>query len=339
MGRSAWQEFETSARRIEKAISAGSMCARPDAHFTMTQRPLDERGWQGIVRGIDGLRRRASAEENAARRRMAEAGEKPIPTTLLLAAFESPARWDDPGSALEDDRWQVVDDPTPSGPSGLSQAARAEILASPIRMDVMAQAAKGPTSPAAFAQRRGGIAVEEAVHHFEALQRHGWLRQVEEAGAMASPSRSQRLYRVGRALVVSTEEWSTLSSSERAVIVAKTFEECFEQVREALEAGTFEAREDRRYDCPTIHLDRQGWVRVIAMIDTLFEFVVGECMRAKARLATSGEDPFLATCVLMAFESPGGPRKPPRPLGHLQLQSRPAGYRPVTSRPTLRTLK
>jgi hypothetical protein len=323
MDTSAWQDVEASVRRIEKAISAGSMCARSDGHFTWTQRPLDQQGWQRIVRGIDRLRRRASAEETAARLRMAEAGEKPIPTTLLLAAFESPAGWDDPGSALEDDRWQVVDDPTPSGPSGLSQAGRAKVLASPIRMEIMEQVAQEPKSPAVFAQRRGGIAVEEAVHHFETLHRNGWLRQVARAEVSASAaSREHRLYRVDRALLFSTEEWSLLPASIRAVITTKNFESCFEQVREALEAGTFEAREDRRYDCPTIHLDRQGWVKVIAMIDTLFGFIIGEYMRAKARLATSSEEPFLATCVLMAFESPGGPRKPPRHLGH--LQGRPA---------------
>lgn len=337
MGTSAWQDVETSARRIEKAIAAGSMGARSDEHFTWTQRPLDERGWQRIVASIDRLCRRASAEGIAAGRRMAESGEAPVPTTLLLAAFESPNRWDDPGSALEDGRWRAVADPAPSRSKGLSPAARAEVLAAPIRMDIMAWVAKVPASPAAFARQRGGIAAEEAVHHFEALHRYGWLRQVEEAGATARPGRAHRLYRVDRALLVSTEEWSALPASERAVIVAKNFESCFRQVREALEAGTFEAREDRHYSCATIRLDRQGWKTLIAMVDTLFEFLVAEQIRAKARLVRSGEAPFLATCILMAFESPGGPRKPPRHLGH--LQSRPPGYRPTTSRPTLRTLK
>lgn len=338
MTESPWQTLETSSRRIEKAIEAGSLDARLERHVSWAQRPLDQRGWRAIVAGVEGLRQRAEAERLAAARRLERSGDKPIPATMILAVFESPWTEGEAVPALDDDRWEVAAEPRPDGDAGLTLAAKVEALVTPARMDVITRATRGPLTPAEFAREHPGVSVEEAAHHFEALRRYGWLQQIEERGAASRPVRWQRLYRVDRAPLLDNEVWAALPPSVRAVFTSKALEAGLGKVREALETGTFDAREDRHYSCAALPLDLEGWKRAVALTDTLFEFLVAEQIRARRRLVESGETPFLATCLLTTFESPGGPRRqPPRQLGHLQSQT--PDYMPATRWPTLRELK
>jgi hypothetical protein len=84
----------------------------------------------------------------------------------------------------------------------------------------------------------------------------------------------------------------------------KTFEDLFIQVKDAMVAGTFDAREDRYLAWSLLRLDQKGWEKVTAGNQTLLAFALSEQERAKARMKKSGEKPVAMTVALGAFESP-----------------------------------
>jgi hypothetical protein len=82
--------FEEFSGRVRKAMEAGTIDARDDRHFTWMPLLLDEQGWANVLKRIDAIFYWLFEEQEEANLRMAESGEKPIPMTVALAAFESP---------------------------------------------------------------------------------------------------------------------------------------------------------------------------------------------------------------------------------------------------------
>jgi hypothetical protein len=334
---SCWSTFETSSRRIKEAIKLGTLDAREERHLTWTPLLLDGLGWRTVVAALDGLARHVADEQVAAASRIDRAGGGPIPATVILAAFESP-RGPNQVRSPAGERWRdpiAVPPETADVPPSFSPKAQA--LVGPLRLAIMEEAGKRDVSPASFLAERGGGSILDVTRHFDELRRHGWLRLAGSEESRSPLGPAEYPYRVNRAPVFGADVWPTLPGSMKAVVSAWIFDSYSRRVREAMEAGTLDAREDRRFSCGVVPLDRLGWEKLIARTDTLFKFLFGEQARAKLRLARSDEEPFLATVALMAFESPGGPRKPPRQLGD-RRQATP-GYNPATRAPTLRLLK
>jgi DNA-binding transcriptional ArsR family regulator len=331
---SARDVFDTSLRRVREAIKAGTMEARPEKHFSWTQALVDLTGWETIVAGVDGMSRRVAEAQIDSGSRTALSGEQPIPVTVVLAAFESPQGAVQKRFPVEPSRKRPSVG-SPPADDALRSRERAEALAEPLRLEIMEQASMRAMAPRSFFEQLGGDSPQSVGHHFEALRKHGWLRLAEAEDDGTRRGGLDRLYCVDRAAVIDTASWSALPGSMRAFYMARAFDAYSRKVKEALEAGTLDAREGRPFSCATMLLDRLGWERLIAMADTLLDFTLAEQEKARRRLIESGEKPLLATTGLMVFESPGGPAKRPRHLGHLAA----APYRPATRRPTLRLLK
>jgi hypothetical protein len=82
--------FEELSERVRKAMEAGTIDARDDRHFSWMPLMLDEQGWTNVLERVDAVFHWLFEEQEEANLRMAESGEKPIPMTVALAAFESP---------------------------------------------------------------------------------------------------------------------------------------------------------------------------------------------------------------------------------------------------------
>ncbi len=85
-----WRSFLTLAERVKGALVAGTIDAREDRHFTWSPFRLDLQGWKNVIAKVDALFHWLFEEQERANARMAKSGEKPIPMTVALAAFESP---------------------------------------------------------------------------------------------------------------------------------------------------------------------------------------------------------------------------------------------------------
>jgi hypothetical protein len=71
-------------------MEAGTLDARPDRHLTWSFLRLDQLGWEKVITAIDALFAYIFKEQESAKLRIANSGEKPITMTVALAAFESP---------------------------------------------------------------------------------------------------------------------------------------------------------------------------------------------------------------------------------------------------------
>lgn len=76
--------------RSKEALKAGTMVGGREPHLSCTPILLDEQGWEGLISRVDEVFHWLIEEFDAAKKRMAESGEEPIPVTVGLLAFESP---------------------------------------------------------------------------------------------------------------------------------------------------------------------------------------------------------------------------------------------------------
>jgi hypothetical protein len=86
----SWAVFERFSELAKAAMRAGTFDARVDRYATWSLLRLDRKGWEKVTTAVEDLHALALAEQECAKARMKESGEKPVPTTVLLAAFESP---------------------------------------------------------------------------------------------------------------------------------------------------------------------------------------------------------------------------------------------------------
>src|SRR4051812_34066817 len=77
--------------RCAEAIGRGTFDARADSHFTWSVIELDEQGWDELMAELDRTFKLFHELEAEAQDRLRTSGERPIPVTVSLAGFESPA--------------------------------------------------------------------------------------------------------------------------------------------------------------------------------------------------------------------------------------------------------
>lgn len=82
--------FEGLVQRAKRAMKAGTIAARADAHMTWTALELDRQGWQEAIERIDAVFYGLGELERRAKARLAKSDEEPIAMTVGLLGFESP---------------------------------------------------------------------------------------------------------------------------------------------------------------------------------------------------------------------------------------------------------
>lgn len=83
--------LQTLVDRSRRAIEEGTFDARQDRHFTWTPLQVDDRGWRELTRLLASTLAKLEKIETKSNDRLAKSGAEPIPTTVALAGFESPA--------------------------------------------------------------------------------------------------------------------------------------------------------------------------------------------------------------------------------------------------------
>jgi hypothetical protein len=76
--------------RVARALSAGTLTARTDAHVTWKPVKLDEQGWKEVTEILGSAYQAVDEAEARALARMEESGEEGLVATVGLAGFESP---------------------------------------------------------------------------------------------------------------------------------------------------------------------------------------------------------------------------------------------------------
>ncbi len=102
----------------------------------------------------------------------------------------------------------------------------------------------------------------------------------------------------------SDRDWKRLPRSGRQAISDVALKVVWEDVSEAINAGTFDHRSDRHLSHNDITLDEEGWRDVRNALAGMLDEVEKIESASAARLKRSGDEGIPATVVAMQFESP-----------------------------------
>jgi hypothetical protein len=124
----------------------------------------------------------------------------------------------------------------------------------------------------------------------------------------------ETFYRAAKRTVFDESSWPAIPDAVKGTVTAEVFRAFSERVRNAFDAGTIDARDDRHFSWTGFLLDQQGWDELIRGVDALFYSAFEIAEAAESRLGTGGEEPIHMTVSLAAFESPKDSAKAPRCL-------------------------
>jgi DNA-binding transcriptional ArsR family regulator len=102
----------------------------------------------------------------------------------------------------------------------------------------------------------------------------------------------------------SDRDWKRLPRSGRQAISGAALQIIWEDVSQALNAGTFESRSDRHLSHNDVVLDDEGWKAVAKLLNGMIGEVEKIASASAARIKKSGESGLPTTVVAMQFELP-----------------------------------
>jgi DNA-binding transcriptional ArsR family regulator len=301
----SWRIFEQFAERVKEALEAGTFDSRSDRHFTWTPLVLDNQGRERVIAAVNALFTSLFEEQDDARLRIAKSGEDPMQATVGLAAFDSPNRRRNHSGLL-----LPTGDAVESADSLPFAVRVAKVFADPLNLKIVTELNLREMSPTRFVEECGGAPLAAIDRRFKLLTEIGWLTKVGEKSGGRRRGATENFYRATGPAIFDNRSWSKVEDQVRVTFSWRIFEQLAEQVREAMDAGTFDSRPDRHHSWTPLALDRLGWDQVISAVDALFHYLFEEQAAAKIRLTESDEEPAIATVYLAAFESPMVTRNP-----------------------------
>jgi DNA-binding transcriptional ArsR family regulator len=173
-------------------------------------------------------------------------------------------------------------------------------LAHPIRLELLGMLSYRNISPKEFARHRGEP-VSNLGHHFKTLENLGCI---ELAGTRPSRGSVEHIYRRIKRVIFSDRDWLIMPDEARQIVASTILRDLIGRVTEALQAGTFTAREDVHITWRPLTLDDEGWGGVVAILAEAFERISAVEVEAIERMRRSGDQGLVATVGLLGFESP-----------------------------------
>jgi DNA-binding transcriptional ArsR family regulator len=176
----------------------------------------------------------------------------------------------------------------------------AKALSHPMRARILGILDERVASPNEIAE-----AIDERLpnvsYHVRALLDLGCIELVDTAQRRGA---IEHYYRAVVRPFFSDRDWKRLPRSGRQAISDAALRIIWEDVSEALGAGTFESRPDRHLSHNDVVLDDEGWQEVAKLLNDMISNVQRIESASAKRLKTAGEDGIPATVVAMQFELP-----------------------------------
>jgi hypothetical protein len=189
----------------------------------------------------------------------------------------------------------------------------AKLFADPLRIKILGELSMRDMSPKQFFTEFGGGSLSRVARHFTALVDYDWLELVEEKSGGRRRGAVEHFYRATGPGVFDESNWADLPATLKEMITWQVFATYSERFKEAMEAGTIDARDERHLTWSPALYDQVGWERILAKTMELYKFISEEQAEAKARMAKSGEEPIPVIVALSVFETPkssDGPKAP-----------------------------
>lgn len=303
----SWNMLKETAPRLRKAMMAASMAGqRMRRDLKCSSLLVDNAGWHRVIAAVDSTFVSLFEEQKDARLRAERSREKLFRADVLLIGFEAPMPSRRPSMDLIEARneplvpfWERV----------------SPVLGDDLSMRIVCELSVREMSATQFHREYGvrNASVSKATIHarFRKLKDIGWLAKVKVETGGRRRGAKEIFYRATKPVIDADGSWAEPPSSQVGSENQLAFKQLVTQMKEAMTAGTFDAREDRYVALSFLSLDRQGWENVLAELDALHSFVLKERGLAKSRMDQSGEEPVEMIVSQGAFESPNDLIKAP----------------------------
>jgi hypothetical protein len=295
----SWTTFKQLAARVKAALEAKTLTARAKTHLGWMTISLDQLGWERIVAAINDVFESIFEEQGDAKIRISHTGEKPMLATIGFAAFESATQSQGLGDERATPRLAEVSKECPV-PFTLRVS---KAFADELCMKIIEEGNRREISAPLFQAEFGGD-IDVIRRRFKVMENCGWLKQVGQETGGRRRSAVELFYRAAGPAILKEESWAELPLSVKPVPTTwTTFAQLADNVKEAIVAGTFEARLDNHFSWSLLRLDQEGWGKVAAAVDELLELIFKEWEAAEDRMAATGEKVITTTIALAAFET------------------------------------
>jgi DNA-binding transcriptional ArsR family regulator len=173
-------------------------------------------------------------------------------------------------------------------------------LGHPVREHILAVLNERVASPKEIG-RELGLEVQDFYHHVEVLEELGYIERVKtkrRRGAI------ENFFRATAGVAFDDDEWARFPAMLRSDMSVCTVKPIFDDVIEAMQGETFDARDDRHTTWLPAHLDAQGWREMVALLNQTMRRAITIRKAAAQRLAKRGEEGTPTTVALLGFETP-----------------------------------
>jgi DNA-binding transcriptional ArsR family regulator len=185
-------------------------------------------------------------------------------------------------------------------------------LAHPLREQLLAMLNERVASPNELAKELGE-GLSQVSYHIKVLRDYDCIELVK-----TEPRRGavEHFYRGIKRVYFHNQDWELLPKEVQSGISANVLQSIVDDAVEALNVGTFDAREDRHLSWTPLVVDEEGWRDLYLLLNETLERILDIQADSSGRLAEAGAEGIPVVTSLMGFEAPtpeqrsaAGPRK------------------------------
>jgi DNA-binding transcriptional ArsR family regulator len=175
-------------------------------------------------------------------------------------------------------------------------------LSHPVRARALAILSERVASPKEIADELE-IPLGNVSYHVNTLREFGCIELVEEVPRRGA---TEHFYRGVARSFLNDENWSKLDPTSKGGISVSGLKAINKHARRALEAGTFDSRDDRHLSYLCMSLDQEGWREMSSLLAEALERLADINAKAANRMAVNGDadGAISAIAALLGFESP-----------------------------------
>lgn len=143
-------------------------------------------------------------------------------------------------------------------------------------------------------------------YHIRTLKDFGCIELVDEVPRRGA---TEHYYRGTTRSFLNDESWAKLDPTTKAGISLAGLKVINKHAKDAIEADTFDSRNERHLSCTPLLLDEEGFAEASDLFaETMESLAVINAAAANRMASTEGkDDPVRATAALLLFESPPQP--------------------------------
>ena len=185
-------------------------------------------------------------------------------------------------------------------PADLIDRRLTKAIAHPLRLQILSLANQRTISPSEYSEEMGAP-LSTVAYHFRKLLELDFLELVEEIPKRGS---KEHRYRGCRRGLVTDASWKKLDKATRTGVRIAGFQDLIARCTQAVNAGTFDSRDDAIFYWVGGGMDETGWEEFVEASRQLIARVKAIEDASAERAAEGGEERFPTTFAITAFESP-----------------------------------